>query len=362
MKIVWCECGSKNKKVNPTNGFADKFPCLGCRRSWVQIPPVRPIQMLTQHPFQKKTLKNKSTQKSAGNGYILSPAFTKSVVSVWYSAFSSKKTFKIYNDDIPGGITMAKRFTDTTKWDDDWFLSLSPAMKCVWGYLCDNCDGGTGLMKLSFKKMSILVGIDTNRADLALHLDNRIHWVSDDIIWIPAYLNAQFKHMSPSNKAHVNMAKKVVATVAGQEMSARGKVYLDALQELLIDPLSTLYRPSTEGQETLIGYRIKDKSLKKEEFEKKTNFDFDSLYRKFPRKEGKSRGLAICRREIKTESDFADLDRAIMNYARIKKGDEFLKHFSTFMGEWRDWLDPDVGTRLKVVGAGDICGIAPNDV
>lgn len=76
-------------------------------------------------------------------------------------------------------------------------------------------------------------------------------------------------------------------------------------------------------------------------------FDFDSLYKKYPRKEGKQRGIKICNSQIKTQDDFSQLSQAIDRYAEhIKKQAteaKFIKHFSTFMGEWRDWLDPDTG-------------------
>jgi hypothetical protein len=35
---------------------------------------------------------------------------------------------------------MSKRFTDTEKWKDDWFLSLSNDYRIVWQWLLDNCN------------------------------------------------------------------------------------------------------------------------------------------------------------------------------------------------------------------------------
>lgn len=80
---------------------------------------------------------------------------------------------------------------------------------------------------------------------------------------------------------------------------------------------------------------------------KTLRLDFDALYKIYPRKEGKKRGIEICKRQIKTQDDYNKLELAIKNYARIKKGSEFIKHFSTFMNEWSDWLDPDAGKILK---------------
>lgn len=48
---------------------------------------------------------------------------------------------------------MAKRFTESEKWKDDWFLSLSNNNKVVWQYLLDNCTTG-GIIKLSMQHLN----------------------------------------------------------------------------------------------------------------------------------------------------------------------------------------------------------------
>lgn len=72
-------------------------------------------------------------------------------------------------------------------------------------------------------------------------------------------------------------------------------------------------------------------------------FDLDGAYALYPRKEGKTRGMKIAARDVRTPEDYEALRRAIGNYARIQelRGTEakYIKHFATFMGEWRDWVD-----------------------
>jgi hypothetical protein len=86
-------------------------------------------------------------------------------------------------------------------------------------------------------------------------------------------------------------------------------------------------------------------------------FDFDSLYQKYPRKEGKSQGYRVLTREIKTPADFENISRAIDRYrAHVEAtGTEakFIKHFSTFMNHWKDWLDPNHGSSEDFGGAKD---------
>lgn len=85
-------------------------------------------------------------------------------------------------------------------------------------------------------------------------------------------------------------------------------------------------------------------------------FDFAAVYAAYPRKVGKTPGLKICARQIKTPADYADLERAVAEYAhRIRRdGTElrFVLHFSTFMGRWRDFLEPEA----PEIGAQDTNG------
>ena len=78
------------------------------------------------------------------------------------------------------------------------------------------------------------------------------------------------------------------------------------------------------------------------------NFDFDALYKIYPRKEGKSVGLRTFNAQIKTQEDYDLLLKAIKNYNHSivvnKKDPKFFLMFSTFMNQWRDWTDASTGT------------------
>jgi hypothetical protein len=71
----------------------------------------------------------------------------------------------------------------------------------------------------------------------------------------------------------------------------------------------------------------------------KPRFDFEALYRTYPRKEGKRDGMRICERDIRTPADFEALTKAVANYASIAKPG-FVKHWSSFMANWRDYVEP----------------------
>lgn len=82
--------------------------------------------------------------------------------------------------------------------------------------------------------------------------------------------------------------------------------------------------------------------------EPRPNFDFMAIYNIFPRKQGKANGLRKCSRDVKTTNDYLLLGKAVDKYVRHVKENyvepKYIKMFSSFMSEWRDWTDKDVGT------------------
>ncbi len=92
---------------------------------------------------------------------------------------------------------------------------------------------------------------------------------------------------------------------------------------------------------------IQYNSIQEEKRRASRLFDFASIYQEYPRKLGKAKGLKIAEREIKTEADFDRLMIAVKRYAghvrRENLEADYVKHFSTFMSSWEDWLDDDVG-------------------
>ncbi len=81
-------------------------------------------------------------------------------------------------------------------------------------------------------------------------------------------------------------------------------------------------------------------------------FDFDSVYKKYPKKVGKAGGEKVFRRDIRSAEDYAALNIAVENYTKHLSSEKieakFIKHFSTFMASWRDWCDSDAGSVIGV--------------
>lgn len=75
-----------------------------------------------------------------------------------------------------------------------------------------------------------------------------------------------------------------------------------------------------------------------------TEGDLEQVYRRYPRKEGKAKGMKLARKEITTRALLGDLARAVDTYAAqiSAEGRElrYIQHFATFMACWRDYLEP----------------------
>jgi ribosomal protein S27AE len=81
-------------------------------------------------------------------------------------------------------------------------------------------------------------------------------------------------------------------------------------------------------------------------------FDFELIYKNYPRKIGKKKGMLSCKRLVSLPESYNKLTAAVNNYAAHCKRngveEKYIKHFSTFMGEWEDWVDnppPVVSTK-----------------
>lgn len=77
-------------------------------------------------------------------------------------------------------------------------------------------------------------------------------------------------------------------------------------------------------------------------------FDFELIYKEYPRREHKTRGFKILAKKIKTEDDYHNLARAVENYAKLIKLEQrerkYTMMWTTFCNNYEDYIDPaDLG-------------------
>lgn len=69
-------------------------------------------------------------------------------------------------------------------------------------------------------------------------------------------------------------------------------------------------------------------------------FDLEALYKLYPLKKGKAKGMAKLQKLVKTEGDYERIKNCIIAYGASVRGSDprYIQHFSTFInGTWQDY-------------------------
>jgi hypothetical protein len=104
---------------------------------------------------------------------------------------------------------MSKRFTDTEKWKDDWFLSLSNDEKVAWFWLLDNCNHA-GICKPSIGLLNFMCRTNYTEDQLIQIMDGRV--VKFDGMWfIPKFLKFQYGTLVSNMPAVKSVVKELKA-------------------------------------------------------------------------------------------------------------------------------------------------------
>jgi hypothetical protein len=85
---------------------------------------------------------------------------------------------------------MAKRFTDSTKWQRENFRKLPVKMKLAWIYLVDNC-AITGVWPPDFGLMSFQLGEEVSEEEFLKYHGNKVHKLPNGAYFIPSYIEFQ---------------------------------------------------------------------------------------------------------------------------------------------------------------------------
>lgn len=99
---------------------------------------------------------------------------------------------------------MAYRFSDTSKWSDEWFVDLTPQEKLLFMYLCDNCDIA-GFIELSTRKLCFDTSLSEVEVKGALKGLQRAYVLSDDkrVLFLKKFIKHQKNlPLNAMNKSH----------------------------------------------------------------------------------------------------------------------------------------------------------------
>lgn len=234
---------------------------------------------------------------------------------------------------------MGKRFTDTDKWKRPWFRRLSPEAKVLWFYILDQCDHA-GIWVADFGLAEFQIGMPVNEALVLQLLGDKVRKIDTDKFYIPSFFDFQYANAAEGFKAKMS-ALKILSKLGVDESMIHDKDYGNSSEHF--NNSSEQFDNSTDTVPVhLPKCTSKSKSILNNN-NKEKKFDFETLYQKYPRKIGKSKGLDICRKQIKTLGEYEELSQAIDRYksyiAEHGTDPKYIKYFSTFMNHWRDWID-----------------------
>ncbi|HRH83605.1 MAG TPA: hypothetical protein PK210_05145 [Bacteroidia bacterium] len=104
---------------------------------------------------------------------------------------------------------MPKRFTDTEKWKDDWYISLSNDDKIVWQWLLDNCTHA-GVCKRSIGILNLMCQVKYTEDEMISKMDGRVI-VSDNFWFIPKFIKFQYPTLLSKKPVIVSLIKELTA-------------------------------------------------------------------------------------------------------------------------------------------------------
>ncbi len=101
-----------------------------------------------------------------------------------------------------------KRFTETTKWDDPWFMDLPLKYKLFWLYICDKCDNA-GAWQPNIRLAIAQIGEPLELAEILRVFATRIAQLEDGKLFITKFIPFQYGNLSPSCRAHIPILNNI---------------------------------------------------------------------------------------------------------------------------------------------------------
>ena len=117
---------------------------------------------------------------------------------------------------------MAKRFTDSTKWQKKWFNELDTKYKLFWLYILDSCNHG-GIWDCNIPLAEFQLNEKYEVDELKKIFNGRIR-VLDEYKWfIPNFIVFQYKELNESVKVHKSVIEILKKEGLLEEIGYTGK-------------------------------------------------------------------------------------------------------------------------------------------
>lgn len=124
---------------------------------------------------------------------------------------------------------MGKRFTETTKWDDAWFVELKAEFKLAWLYLCDCCDCA-GVVDLSRRLADFRIGVTIDWEEFVNATNGRVEMLDSGKLWLVGFCDFQYGTLSEDANPHRPVIRSLKSNALFERVS---EGYLKGSQDVM---------------------------------------------------------------------------------------------------------------------------------
>jgi hypothetical protein len=209
---------------------------------------------------------------------------------------------------------MAKRFTDTTKWNKPFIRGLQAPYKLLWFYILDDCDHA-GIWQVDEDVAKIRIGCEIDFNDAIKIFGNHIQVFDDGQKWfIKDFIDFQYGELNPLNRVHLSI--------------------ISIHKKYKIKPLTSPLQGAKD--------KDKDKDMDKEQDkDKETVFCFEEFWEAYPNKVAKEK----CKDKFKnlSEEKRQKIKETIFTFAKYKPFETYSHpHPMTYLNQerWDDEIKP----------------------
>lgn len=197
---------------------------------------------------------------------------------------------------------MAKRLTDTKKWNKLWYRKLSPESKCFWQYICDNCSNA-GIWDVDFETAAHFIGKNLNEEKVRAEFEKQYIEFADGKKWyLKDFIPFQYGKLKSKNVFHIKIKESLQA---------------ENLPPEILKNINTL---SIECQDSIDTPQEKDNEVNRD-VEKHKEKHMTPLQ------------IVVNAYKVKTGHDINDKAWDKLNFARFGKP---AKQLLEYFGNWRD--------------------------
>ena len=225
---------------------------------------------------------------------------------------------------------MAKRLTDTRKWDKRWFRELKPKYKCFWQYICDRCDNA-GIWEVDIKTAEHYIKAKLDLDDVKNIFNKHILVLNSErwfvVDFIEFQYNCSIEGLNPNNKAHLSVIRLI------EKYNIKG-----ALKGLIEAPLRGPKDKDKDKDKDMDKDKDKDKDITK--ISQTIKERFEKFWEKYPRKLYKKATMPVFFEKIRTDKDWEQLQIALTNYNNSKDvEDGTIMNAYNWLDVWEDWIN-----------------------